>query len=229
MAFSALWFAVGLVAGIIGTAVLLEAMGRARQAVPTPQSKLTTGWRLSELREPVLVARDVLDIEVPAGCEVYASGVVSPSIVKSTDVRQVPPVRTEFALDRARGRAVIFTAGVREDALALVTVDEDLVSRLESEWRMLATRAGDYVERLRIQELAGRSGVTVETRGLVRDVLPYKDRHMLRLEDDGHVIGVLVDKDPSNLRDERVQVRGGLRKDETGYPVIEAVDLRRIR
>jgi hypothetical protein len=229
MAFDALWFTVGLVAGIVGTAVLLEAMGRARQTTPQVQSKLTTGWRISELADPVLVARDVLDVDVPAQCPIYASGVVSPELVKRGTVRQVPPVRTEFALDRKRARALIFTAGVRDDALALVTVDEELVSRLESEWRLLATRAGDYVERLRIQDLAGRTGVSVETRGLVKDVLPFRDRFMMRLEDEGHVIGVLVEKDPGALRDERVLVRGGLRKDETGYPVIEAVDIRRIR
>jgi hypothetical protein len=52
---------------------------------------------------------------------------------------------------------------------------------------------------------------------------------MIRLEDSGHIMGVLVDKNPENLREERIQVKGKLQRDQTGYAVIVAEDIRRIR
>lgn len=229
MAFDILALAIGLFAGGIAVAVVMEATGRLRpQATKEDPSKLTSGWRIRELGQPVLVARDVVDVQVPPGCTIFASGVVDPAILKACKVQQVPAVRTEFAFDAAKGRAILFTSGVRDGTLALVTVDETLVKRLETEYRTLAAHAGDYVERLRIQELAGKAGVTVETRGAVQDVLPFQDRFMMRLEDQGHVIGVLCDRDPSELEGLRVQVRGPIEK-RTGYPVILAKDIRRIR
>lgn len=229
MAFDILALAIGLFAGGIAVAVVMEATGRLRpQAMKEDPNKLTSGWRIRELGQPVLVARDVVDVQVPNGCTIFASGVVDPAILKACKVRQVPAVRTEFAFDAQNQRAILFTSGVRDGTLALVTVDPGLVKRLETEYKTLASHAADYVERLRIQELAGKAGVTVETRGAVQDVLPFQDRFMMRLEDQGHVIGVLCDRDPSELEGLRVQVRGPIEK-RTGYPVILAKDIRRIR
>lgn len=225
-----LWLAIGIIGGAVATAIALEAMGRARAKAPsTPTVKLTSGWHLRELGAPIIVATDVLDVSVPDGCTIYASGVVDPEVLDRCEVHQVPPVRTEFAFDPERRRALVFTAGLREDTLALLSVEEGTLARLETEWRTLAGRAGEYVERLRIRDLAGKSGVTVETQGLVQDVVPWKERFMIRLEDDGHIIGVVVDKDPDALREEKVLVKGTLRKDRTGYAVIEADEIRRIR
>ena len=225
----ALWLAIGIVGGVVGTAVIMEAMGRTRQLDPVQSTKLTGGWTLKEMGAPTLVVRDVVDLDVPAGCEVFASGTVPPDLHQTCRVHQVPEVRVEFAIDPHKERALLFTAGARKGTIALLTVEPALVSRLDSEWRTVASRAGAYVERLTIAGLAGRSGVVVETQGLVQDVLPFKDQYMIRLEDDGAVIGVLVRKDPEGLRDERILVRGPLAKDDKGYPYIDGEDIRRIR
>ncbi len=206
-------------------ALVIEVMGRGRQK-PVQREKLTAAWRLSELKQPVLVARDVLDVDVPANAKVYASGLVDPQVQQACRVYEVPAVNAEFALDLAQQRAILFLGGVRKDALALVTVDEVLFARLETEYKRLADRGGEYVERFRIQDLGGRSGVTIETEGVVQDALPWKGRFMIRLEDQGHIIGVMVNKDPSSLQDKRIRVKGTLKKDETGYPVVDAIDLR---
>ncbi len=227
MAFDILSMVVGAVVGGVAVAVVVEAMGRNKQA-PVEQEKLTTAWRLSELRQPIIVARDVLDVPVPAGAKVFASGLVDATVQAQCDVREVPPVRAEFAIDLERGRAILFVAGLHKDAMAFITVDEPTIRRLETEYRRLADRASDYVERLRIQDLGGRDGVTVETEGFVQDVLPWKGRHMIRLEDHGHIIGVAVDKDPVALKDKRIRVKGQLARDQTGYAVIEAAELRPI-
>ncbi len=219
---------IGLVVGALAVAVVIETTGRSREK-PSPQAKLTTGWRLREFGRPVIVARDVLDVDVPDGSTVFASGLVDPKLQATCTVKQVPPVRAEFALDQENGRALLFTAGATEGSLALVTVDPATVQRLETEFRSLRGRSDDYVERRRIAELAGRHGVTVEVDGVVQDVLPFHDEWMIRLEDQGAIIGVVVKKDASELQDERIRVTGRLDKDRTGYAVITADAIRRIR
>lgn len=228
MAIDILSAVIGAVAGGVLVAVAFWAAGQGR-ADTAEKTKLTTGWRLSELRSPRIVARDVMDVQVPDGAQVLASGIVSPEVFARCDVKQVPPVRAEFALDPERERAWLFPGGLRDGAWAVLTVDPAMVRRLTTEFQTLWDRASEYVERLQIGELAGRDGVVVETRGLVQEVLPYKDRFMIRLEDQGNIIGVLVEKDASGLRDERIQVKGRLDRDSTGYAVIAADDIRRIR
>ncbi len=217
----------GAVAGAVAVAVVFEAMGRGRDK-PVETGKLTSAWRLSELGAPLVVARDVA-VEVPAGAKVVASGVVDPVALRDAEVRQAPPVRAEFALDPKARRALLFTGGLAGGTLALMTVDPDVVARLENEFRTLWDRADPYVERLAIRELTGRAGAVIETHGRVAETLPYKDRFMLRLEDGGDIIGVIVPKDPGELRHEDVVVKGRLVRDRTGYAVIEALDIRRIR
>lgn len=225
MAVDLLSIAIGLIVGGAATALAMAARAR-RQEAPPSREKLTSAWRLSELQQPVLVARDVVDVDVPAKTLVYASGLVDPAVQQACQVFQVPPVNAEFALDLGQRRAILFLAGVRKDGLALLTADEALVARLETEYKRLVDRGGEYIERLRIQDLSGRTGVTIETEGVVQDALPWKGRFMIRLEDQGHIIGVLVNKDPSALQDKRIRVKGTLKKDDSGYPVVDAIDLR---
>lgn len=218
---------VGFVVGGVAVALVVEVMGRGR-AKPAEQHKLTTAWRLSELTDPIVVAKDVLDVDVPRGAKVFASGLVDPKVQAAAKVREVPPVAAEFALDLSAGRAILFLGGVQPGAMALLTVDPALVGRLETEYRRLEDRSSAYVERFQIGQLGGRSGVSVETEGFVQDVLPWKQKWMIRLEDQGHIIGVAVEKDPRELKDRRVRVRGRLEKDQAGYAVIAALELRTI-
>lgn len=228
MAWDVLSLVVGLVVGGLAVGIAVEAMGRGR----TPErqtTKLTSGWRLAELHAPTVVARDVLDVQVPAGAKVYASGLVDPAVLQAAQVRNVPPVRAEFAVDQAGQKALLFLGGLRPGTLAVLTVDRDLVGRLATEARMLQDRGAAYVERHRIGELVGREGAVVETQGQVADVLPFRDRFMIRLTEGDATIGVLVDKDPDALREERILVKGTLARDRTGYPVIEASEIRRLQ
>jgi hypothetical protein len=219
---------VGAVVGAIAVAVAFEAFGRAR--APTgPAAKLTSAWKLSELQSPTIVARDLVDVEVPPGARVLVSGLCDPTLFATCEVRQVPPVTAEFAIDAGKQRAFLFLAGCQPGGLALVTSDADTLSRLRSDAQALWERAESYVERRAISDLAGRSGIVVETQGTAQEVLPFKDRHLIRLEDQGHIIGVVVERNPMELRGERIVVRGKLTRDRTGYASIQAVDIRRIR
>lgn len=217
----------GVVVGAVGVAVLVEARSKGG-AAPSPMAKLTTTWRIAELDQPMVVARD-LEVELPPGARVLASGQVDAAAYANCEVRQVPHVATEFALDAKRSKALLFLGGVQPGATALVVVDPDLLARLDAEARSLWERSEPYVEKRSLAQLAGRSGLVVETQGNVQDVLPYQGSFLLRLEDDGHILGVQVEKEPSELRGARILVRGRLVKDRTGYPLLQASDVRRIQ
>lgn len=214
----------GFVVGAVAVALLVESRSKATAAETL---KLTSTWRLAELGTPLVVARDV-EAEVPPGSRVVAAGQVASEVFAAADVRQVPHVAAEYAVDIARKRVLLFLGGVRPGAQAMMSVDPTVVARLEAEATALWERADPYVERRHLADAAGRHGLVVETEGTVQDVLPYQGSFLLRLEDGGHVLGVQVDKDPVELRGERVVVRGKVGKDRGGYPVLKAADLRRL-
>ncbi|MGB1586118.1 MAG: hypothetical protein ACPHID_03635 [Thermoplasmatota archaeon] len=222
-----LWLLGGAVLGAGGAFI---AMRKPQQAPAAKRNiTLTTGWRLSELGKPLVVADDVGDLDIPAGTRILAAGLVDPAVQGQAQVEAIPSVRAQFALDEDRRRALLFLGGVQRGTMAALTTDTDLVSRLDAEAKRMASRAETYVERRRIQELAGRHGVLVEVDGVAQDVLPYQEGFMIRLEDQGHIIGVLVQKDASELAGDRLRVLGRLEKDRSGYTVIQATDVRRIR
>lgn len=225
-AFGLLYAAAGFLAGAVAVAVLVEARGRQGAAAST--TKLTTSWSLAELGQPLVVARDV-EADVPAGSRVVASGQVAPTVFATSAVRQVPHVSAEYAVDGGRRRVLLFLGGVRPGAQAMLTVEADLVARLQAEATALWERADPYVERRSLADAAGRPGLVVETQGTVQEVLPYRGAYLLRLEDNGHVLGVQVDAEPSQLRGQRILVRGKMLKDQSGYPMLKATDLRRIQ
>ena len=224
-----LWLLLGLAVGAGATYAWFQRKP-AQEPPRTGQGvRLTTGWRLSELGTPLVVAQDVEPLDVPPGTRILTAGIVDPSVQAQAQVEAVPSVRAQFALDGERRRALLFLGGVRDGSMAALSTDPDLVARLDAEAKRLASRAEGYVERRRVGDLAGRQGVLVEVDGVAQDVLPYHDGFMIRLEDQGAIIGVLVAKDASELAGERLRVLGRLEKDKSGYTVIQATDLRRLR
>jgi hypothetical protein len=138
-------------------------------------------------------------------------------------------VAAEVAIDAKRGKAILFLSGVRPGALALVTVEPELVARLAADAQGLWERSNPYLERRTLAEAAAAAGLVIETQGTVQDVLPYQGHFLLRLEEAGQVLGVQVDQDAEELRGAKVLVRGRVMKDARGYPTLHASDLRRIR
>src|SRR5687768_7100383 len=158
--------------------VVVEATARQR-ASKAATVKLTTGWRLTELVEPIIVCHDLPEQPVPKGTRIAASGIVAPGVADACEVRQVPPVRAEFALDLKNRRGLLFMAGLQSAGMALWTVDAELLARLESEANSIWERASPYVERVAVRQLAGAGGSMVETEGMVQDVLGFQGRHLV--------------------------------------------------
>lgn len=220
--------ALAVLAGGAGATVATAwARLRAPAATPSRRERLTSTWRLSELGTPIVVARDV-DVEAPKGARIVASGQVAAQAFADAQVRQVPAVTAEYALSDDGRRGLLFLGGLRPGAQAMPIDDAQLVARLAAEASSLWDRGEPYVERRGLADAAARAGVAVETQGTVLDVLPYQGAFLMRLEDAGQVLGVRVEREPSELKGQRVLVRGQMAKDKGGYPVLVASDLRRL-
>lgn len=187
---------------------------------------MTATWSLAELARPLVVARDV-DVEVPAGARLVVAGTVTGQAYAAAQVRQVPDVPGEYALDAARGKALLFLGGVRSGTLALASRDAVLVARLAAEAEALWQRGAPYVEALPLADAARRLGVPLAVQGLVTEVLPRQGAFLMRLEDQGQSLGVRVQVDASELKGQRILVQGQMQRDG-GYPVLVASDVRRL-
>lgn len=220
-----------VLAGFLAGAILgagLTAAWRARPSkVPAaPTDRVTSTWSLAELGAPLVVARD-LDVEVPLGARVVVAGTIAPEAVAAAQVRQVPYVSGEFAVNPAKGQALLFFGGVRSGSMALPTRDQALVQRLAAEAEALWQRSEPYVERCTLGEAARREGVVVEVQGVVADVVARHGAYLIRLEEQGQALGVRVQVDAQELKGQRILVRGPMQR-EGGYPILVASDVRRM-
>lgn len=215
---------VGFVVGVVAAGIAVE-LGLKKWFSAPDSSKLTTIWSLTELQSPEIVATSLhAGVEVPANARIVSAGDVPPSR-KGLNVRRNTEARGSFAIDAHRARAVLFLGAIEKGTLALWTVDERIIERLRAEFSRLWTRSTDYVERATVADIASKANVTVETRGIVQDVIPYKGRYMLRLTDHGDAVGVLVDQD-LQVRGQKVTVKGIVRTSRSGYPLVEALEVK---
>lgn len=215
---------IGFVVGLIAAGIAVE-LGLKKLFAPPDNSKLTTIWSLSELQNPEVVATTLSSaVVVPVSARIVTAQNVPPP-KKGVQVRRNPEAKGSFALDAQRPRALLFLGGIEPGTLALWTVDEKLIDRLRAEFNRLWTRSTDYVERAKVADLAEKPNVTVETSGTVQDIIPYRGRYLLRLTEAGDAVGVLVDQDLP-VRGHRITVKGIVRPSTSGYPLVEALEIK---
>jgi hypothetical protein len=215
--------AFGMGLGVAALAILVFQPEPSR-AGPAP--RLTSTWRLEELDHPTVVAGDVDLHAVPPGTRLLASGHIAPDLLPRALAHRVPSVPGAFALDRDARRGLLFLGPVRDGTWALSIAQPALLQRLRAEAESLAAAATPYAERRRVADLAGPDGLPVEAEGTVLEVLPRPGAHLVRLEDDGQVAAVRAPQVPDGVVGKRVVVRGRLGRDPTGYPIVEADDVR---
>jgi hypothetical protein len=163
-------------------------------------------------------------LKVPVTARVVTAASAPPAM-KDYQLRRNSEVYGSFALDAKRPRALLFLGDVKPGALALWTVDEALIDRLRADFNRFWTRSTDYVERTPVGDISQKPNVTIETSGTVQDVIPYRGRFMLRLTDQGDAVGVVVDQELP-LRGLKVVVKGIVRNSTSGYPLVEALEVK---
>jgi hypothetical protein len=215
---------IGFLIGIVAAGFAVE-LGLKKWLAPPQASKLTTVWSLDELKSPEVVATQLgPGLQVPKTARVV-TGSSAPPAKKDFQLRRNGDAHGSFALDSQKPRALLFLGEVKPGALALWTVDEVIIQRLRAEFNRLWTRSTDYVERTAVADIAQKPNVTIETSGTVQDIIPYKGRFMMRLIDHGDAVGVVVDQDLA-VRGQKVTVKGIVRNSSSGYPLVEALEVK---
>src|SRR5687767_7362885 len=215
---------IGFIIGIVAAGFAVE-LGLKKLFAPPDNSKLTTVWSLTELTAPHIVATSLeAGVEVPKTARVVASSKMPPA-KGGFELRRNAQAKGSFALDSQNPRALLFLGGIAPGSLALWTVDEKLIERLRAEFNRLWTRSTDYVERTTLAEIPSKPNAVVETSGMVQDILPYKGQFMMRLAEEGEAVGVIVDRELP-VRGHRVTVKGVVRASSSGYPLVEAVEVK---
>lgn len=230
MPFSPLWAGVGLVAGVLATALAFE-FG-IRDVRNPEESKITSAWNLGEVSgvdPPMIMAQDVDGVRVPDGARVLVqagNATLSSGVLRHGDVRMHPEVGVNFALGDQK--ALVFSGTLHPEAMAVSTAQDTILTRLKSEFDRLWDEAEPFVERVHIKDLPGRENVEVEVEGTVSQVTDYRGKTMLRVTQDGETVGVLAKGDELEaLEGSTVQVRGEFRREE-GYHVIDADRIREV-
>ncbi|MBW3584218.1 MAG: hypothetical protein KY455_14100 [Euryarchaeota archaeon] len=218
---------VGFLIGVVASAIAVE-LGLKKLFMPTTATKLTASWRLDEVEAPLVVCTDAGGVPFPRGAEIVTSGQAAPEGFRDRAWRRNANARGNFMVHPTRDRAYLFLGPVQEGNLALVTVDSDLVARLRAEHRRLWETGAPYVEEVSLAEAVRRPGVHVQTRGHVQEVVPYRDRHLVRLVDGNQALGVLVDA-PLDIVGAEAVVTGRVQRGTSGYSLLDAEEVRVVR
>jgi hypothetical protein len=218
-----LWTFIGFLVGVVAAGIAVE-FGLKKFWAPPENSKLTTVWSLNELPAPLIAATHLASVSVPKNARLLTAGAYEGPRA-GFDLRTNAELRGNFAVDASASRALIFLGPVQPGTLALWTVEEKLIERLRTEFNRLWGRSTDYVEKVSLADVPKKANLSVLTEGTVQDIVPYRGNYLLRLSDAGETVGVLVERDLP-LAGRRVSVTGVVRTSSSGYPLIEALDVR---
>lgn len=214
---------IGFLVGVVAAGIAVE-LGLRKFLSPPENTKITRVWSLAEIPKPLIVARAMRDVPFPKNARVVAGQKLDGERA-GFDLRSNPEAVADFAVDAEQPRALLFLGGIQKGAMALWTVDERLIDRLRAEFNRLWSRSTDYIERVNVAELPGKANHAIETEGTVQDTVPFKGQYLMRLADKGETIGVLVDQD-LHLTGKRVAIKGHVRASSSGYPLVEALEVR---
>lgn len=218
-----LWTLIGFLVGVVAAAIAVE-FGLKKFLSPPENSKLTTVWNLNDLPAALIAAKTIQGLTPARNARLLTAGPYT-GPREGFDMRTNPDLRGNFAVDATANRALIFLGDMAPGTLALWTVDERLIERLRAEFNRLWGRSVDYVERVVIADVPKKANLSILTEGTVADVVPYRGNYLLRLTDKGETVGVLVDR-PVSFNGQRVAVTGIVRSSSSGYPLIEALEIR---
>jgi hypothetical protein len=218
-----LWTLIGFVVGVVSAAIAVE-FGLKKLFSPPEHSKITQVWSLGELPTAMIAATSLNGVPAPRNSRVLVGGRYEGSR-DGFELRTSQELRGNFAVDATAPRALLFLGDIKPGAMAIWTVDERLIDRLRAEFTRLWSRSTDFVERVSVADVPKKANLTILTEGTVADVVPYRGNYLMRLTDHGETVGVLIERQiPVNGK--RVTVTGVVRASGSGYPLIEAVEVR---
>ena len=158
--------------------------------------KVAKRWSIKEIKNPLVVAEKI-KMEMPEGARM----VVAVETPYSKKAKVNPNAKGNFII--GDDRALIFSGEIREDQLAFWTIDENIMRALRNQFYKLWEEREE--KKVVSKEVPKKGGVTI--RGLVRAVVPFRDRYLVRLSYEGGVTGILINE-RLDLEGRKIEVEG---------------------
>lgn len=216
----------GFLLGVAATAIAWHFSTR---FVRNPErTKVTAVWSLEDLTEPgtrpAIIAERVAGLKIPGNAKVIVPAgtlnAVPPEVLATCEVRMHPEVRVNAAI--GKDRAILFSGRVSPTSTAVLTINEDIVRRLQNDFARMWGQSTPFVEETAIAELSNKIGRIVDVKGRALEVLEYRGRKMLRITDGKLSVGVVTkQRDVAEFQGGNVRVVGRMHRDGA-YPFIEA-------
>ncbi|KAA0001355.1 MAG: hypothetical protein FE048_05620 [Thermoplasmata archaeon] len=185
---------IGFVVGIVAVSLAIELGWRKEEAPET--CKVAKRWNIKEIKNPLVVAEKI-KMEMPEGARM----VVAVETPYSKKAKVNPNAKGNFII--GDDRALIFSGEIREDQLAFWTIDENIMRVLRNQFYKLWEEREE--KKVVSKEVPKKGGVTI--RGLVRAVVPFRDRYLVRLSYEGGVTGILINE-RLDLEGRKIEVEG---------------------
>ena len=207
---------IGFCIGVVAVAIAIELAWK--KTPPLETCKLTTNWSINEIKNPSIVAEQ-FEGRLPEGARIIGDEI---QIREGEEVEaRRGEARGNFAI--GKDRALIFSGKMKKGKIALRTTDDLIIQRLREEFERLWRKGErEMYSFFKISELPKKENIPVITRGVVRAIVPYRGKFLMRLSDGGHFIGVLINERLDLTRKE-VEVKGELKE-----RLIEAIEIKEI-
>jgi len=190
---------IGFVVGIVAVSLAIE-LGWRKEEAPE-KCKLARRWNIGEIKNPLVVAEKI-KMEMPEDAKI----VVAVQTQYSKKAKVNPEVKGNFII--GDDRALIFSGEIKEDQLAFWTIDESIMRALRNQFYKLWEEKEE--KKAVTTKIPEKGGVTI--RGLVRAVVPYRDKYLIRLSYEGGVTGILINE-RLDLEGRKIEVEGEVSKE----------------
>ncbi len=185
---------VGFVVGIVAVSLAIE-LGWRKEETPE-KCKVARRWDVREIKNPLVMAEKI-KMEMPMNAKM----VVAVHTPFSKRAKLDPNVKGNVII--GDNRALIFSGEIKENQLAFWTIDEHITRALRNQFYNLWEKKEE--KKVVSKKLPEKGGVTI--RGIVRAVVPYRDKYLVRLSYEGGITGILINE-RLELDGRKIEVEG---------------------
>lgn len=185
---------IGFVVGVVAISLAIE-LGWRKEEAPE-KCKIARRWNVREIKNPLVMAEKI-KLEMPMNAKM----IVAVHTPFSKNAKMDSNVKGNVIIGDTR--ALIFSGEIREGQLAFWTIDENIIRTLRNKFYNVWEKKEE--KKVVSKKLPEKGSVTI--RGLVRAVVPYRDKYLVRLSYEGGITGVLINE-RLDLDGRKIEVEG---------------------
>ncbi|MHB8605001.1 MAG: hypothetical protein ACYDCK_07055 [Thermoplasmatota archaeon] len=224
---------IGFVVGVIATAIAWQL---STKSVRNPErTRVSAVWGVQEVIAMGDTARIAAErigtgVRIPEGSHILlkagATDAVPADVIHTCEVREHPDVAANYVL--GRDRALVFSGHIEQRSLALWTDEPAAVGHLANDFDRAWAAATPYYETVAAQELlSGGPHKLVAVSGVASEQMEFRGRKMMRLNDNGAILGVSAGDSVPDLAGVGITVFGKVHR-ENGGVFVEAQRIERL-